>query len=339
LSRLEIFSDLAQVPFALKTHVSELFEAAPAEAHLQSKFKADLLKIMSLFEIQDRKSMPEHSRWAAKVRKTPFTFKKTLKIAFKQFFALSSTTSEFARVSTHDDDDEPDALEYAAGVESYKTYLFRSVDTKFVRKVSFTSTSLEHGLQFSKMQSKSLDDFKFNKFIEFGFKKENRPLNEHSSQYQADEQLRLDAHIVFDSEQNEYVLTVLDNPESLKIFDFTVVRSKDQPFDSRLAYCIRHVKPYTKDSGSKKFQANANYKTFQLFSLNSFAPLKFDREQTVSLNLEDPYVIDDEFIEYAFSENAFDCKAPPPPRPPATHTPPRPPATHTSPRLPQIKSS
>ena len=269
--------------------------------------------------------MPEHSRWAAKVRKTPFTFKKNLKIAFKQFFALSSTTSEFARVSTHDDDDEPDALEYAAGVESYKTYLFRSLDTKFVRKVSFTSTSLEHGLQYSKMQSKSLDDFKFNKFIEFGFKKENRPLNEHSSQYQADEQLRLDAHIVFDSEQNEYVLTVLDNPESLKIFDFTVVRSKDQPFDSRLAYCIRHVKPYTKDSGSKTFQANANYKTFQLFSLNSFAPLKFDREQTVSLNLEDPYVIDDEFIEYAFSENAFDCKAPPPPRPPTAHTPLAPP--------------
>ncbi len=52
LSKHKTFSDLAQVPFALKTHVSELVKSAPASAHLQSKFKADLLKVMSLFEIQ-----------------------------------------------------------------------------------------------------------------------------------------------------------------------------------------------------------------------------------------------------------------------------------------------
>ncbi len=340
------------MPFALKTHVSELVKTAPASAHLQSKFKADLLKVMSLFEIQERKPMPQYSRWcfppplpssthththalarahthtfkhartqshahslrAAKVRQTPFTLKNTIKTAFSQFFALSSGgNSEFTRLPVDDPGHQPDALDSSGVQECFKTYLFKTIDTKFVRKVSFTNialeqslklynnTHLEPGLKPTISAKDALSEFKKDKCIEFGLEElqvlhSSRP--DDTAVRSKSQQLEVQATLVND--ENGYVLQVTDTaPElSSKIFDYVVVKSRDPPCDPRFGYVIRNVR-----------QTADNVKTFELFSLDdgfhkldlSTAPIT-----TVTLKFEDPYVIEDNFIDYAFRANAFE---------------------------------
>jgi hypothetical protein len=85
---------------------------------------------------------------------------------------------------------------------------------------------------------------------------------------------------------------------SSRIFDYVVVKSRDPPCDPRFGYVIRNVR-----------QTADNVKTFELFSLDdgfhkldlSTAPIT-----TVTLKFEDPYVIEDNFIDYAFRANAFE---------------------------------
>jgi hypothetical protein len=339
LSRIDTFCDLAQVPFALKTHVSELVKSAPASAHLQSKFKADLLKVISLFEIQDRVPMQQYSRWACKVRPTPFTLKNTVLTSLRQFFALSSIgRNEFTAVPSDDTGHQPDALESAGVQESFKTYLFKTIDTKFVRKVSFTNIALDQSLKvYNKSNSEPLmkppmfsprnmlDEFKRDKCIEYGWEEthtlfssdRSRP-DDHEQQNQR-QQLDFIATVIKFAERpienpkgeidqnNEelYVLQVTEDEKcaelSSKIFDYAVVRSRDAPCDPRFGYVIRNV------------IRTGNQTTFELFSLDDgFEKLQLSagadpsKPYELTLKFEDPYLIDDNFIEYAFR-----CEPPP----------------------------
>jgi hypothetical protein len=58
-----------------------------------------------------------------------------------------------------------------------------------------------------------------------------------------------------------------------------------------------------KEKGDK--EKGDNVKTFDLVSLDDFQEQKLDEGQTFTLRFDDPYVIDDNFIEYAFNDNAF----------------------------------
>ncbi len=114
-----------------------------------------------------------------------------------------------------------------------------------------------------------------------------------------------------------------------KVFDYVVVKSSSFPCDSRFAYCIKNV---TESRGSIKFD---------LFSMNDFKKLevlegdynrksvtglgqKQSTESTknkpiyntpvplavdVELSFEDPYSIDDNFINFLFNNNAFDSNS------------------------------
>jgi hypothetical protein len=316
LSRLETFRDLAQVPFALKTHVSELVKSAPASAHLQNKFKADLLKVISLFEIQERTPMLQYSRWACKVRKTPFTFKNTFLTSLRQFFALSSgDINQFTKIPG-EDPDESDALESVGVQESFKTYLFKTIDTKFMRKVSFTNIALEQGLKrYNSTNSKPvekppicigksmLDNFKRDKYIEHGFEDTPAMFGSNSSQpgknttQNQPRQLQVVANVIKD--KVDYVLQVNDvdpksnskNDLSCHIFDFVVVKSRDAPCDPRFGYVIRNVR--TSETGQTIFELVSLDDGFEKLQLSS-------SHKTLTLNFEDPYTIDDNFIEYAF---------------------------------------
>jgi hypothetical protein len=310
LSRLEMFSDLAQVPFALKTHVSELVKSAPASAHLQNKFKADVLKVISLFEIQNRKPMPQYSRWACKVRQTPFTLKNTVLTVLRQFFALSSGGSnEYSKISAEDPGYQPDAHESAGVQESFKTYLFKTIDTKFVRKVSFTNIALDQSLKsYNEIDSDQaakplfffgkgimLDDFKRDKCIEYGTQTffDSR-LDETTNQKQP-QQLHVVANVI--QSQDKYVLQVThdhvegsENELSRRIFDFVVVKSRDAPCDPRFGYVLQNV------------SRTAGKTTFELVSLDDgFEKLQLSSShKSLTLKFQDPYEIDDNFIDYAF---------------------------------------
>ena len=184
--------------------------------------------------------MPEYSRWAAKVRKTPFTWKNTIKTSFRQLFALSSSDNEFVRLPSDDDPShQPDAIENTGVEENFKTYLFKTIDTKFVRKVSFTRMALEKSFK-SYVRDKvvsdymyQIDQFKKDKHIEFGLA---GSFAEHSYQHlhQPDPhmELQMEAKAVKTSEK-KLVLQVTD-PDS-KIHDYVVVKCGSPPFDPRFA--------------------------------------------------------------------------------------------------------
>ena len=208
---------------------------------------------------------------------------------------------------------QPDALDNSGVQECFKTYLFKTIDTKFVRKVSFTNialeqslksynkTHLEPGLKPSISAKDALSEFKKDKCIEFGLEElqvlhSSRP--DDRAMHSKSQQLEVQATLVKD--ENGCVLQVTDSaPElSSKIFDYVVVKSRDPPCDPRFGYVIRNVR-----------QTADNVKTFDLFSLDdgfhkldlSSAPIT-----TVTLKFEDPYVIEDNFIDYAFRANAFE---------------------------------
>lgn len=312
LSRIELFYDLAQVPYALKNHVSELVQAAPASAHLQSKFKADLLKVFSLFEITERKPMPEYIRWACKVRATPFSWKNLVKNSFLQFFALSSP-NDYQLASS--DDPDADVLANTGAKESFKRYLFKSIETKYARKVGFTQVALEHSrvraasikpethVQPGKSKKQIKDDeesarleelaaFKKSQFIDIDFGEIN------------DANMHITA--TFEKKNEDFVLRTPKPTSGVRqIYDYVVVRSSSFPCDPRFGYCIRNVAEF-----SDHFE-------FDLYSLDDFKKLIVsapDVERTtktlpsggVILKFEDPYMIDDTFIDYAFSSSAFD---------------------------------
>jgi hypothetical protein len=311
LSRLVDFEDLAQVPFALKTHVSELVKSAPASAHLQSKFKADLLKIMSLFEIQERKPMPEYSCWYTKVRQTPFTLKNTILISLRQLFSFSSAENEYEQVPT-DPSLQSDTLKSAGVQESFKTYLFKNVHKKFVRKVSFTSTALEQSFKEYRPASKlenpdeMLKRFKREKHIDYGLQPidNDRNLQPTIKATVKDEQ-KVDEKKIF------CLFVAEDDTHEMKsrIHDYVIVKCQGFPpgfpFDSRFGHCIRIVKEH---SSSEK---EVGKKEFHLISLGNFQKLEMPSsfvgvEIKVDLTFEDPYTLDDLFFQYAFNENAFE---------------------------------
>jgi hypothetical protein len=315
LSRLDTFRDLAQVPFALKTHVSELVKSAPASAHLQNKFKADLLKVFSLFEIQERKPMKQYSRWACKVRQTPFTLKNTFLTSLRQFFSLSSGGSnQFTKIPGDDLGHQPNALESAGVQESFKTYLFKTIDTKFVRKVSFTNIALDQSFKLYNTTDPEpavkppmlvgrcdLDEFKRDKCIEYGLEESHLLFNSNSShpdkntKQNQPQQPQIVVNVI--KSNDDYVLQVTDqhlefseNELSCKIFDFVVVKSRDVPCDPRFGYVIRNVKK------------TVGQTTFDLVSLDDgFEKLQLSSShKSLTLKFEDPYTIEDNFIEYAF---------------------------------------
>jgi hypothetical protein len=338
LSRIELFYDLAQVPYALKNHVSELVQAAPASAHLQSKFKADLLKVFSLFEITERKPMPEYIQWACKVRATPFSWKNLVKNSILQFFALSSP-NDYHLASSNDPD--ADVLANAGAKESFKRYLFKSIETKYARKVSFTQVALEHSRVraasmkpethvLSGKSKKQINDdeesarreelaaFKKSQFIDIDFSETND----------------VDMHITatFVEKKESFVLRTPKPTSGVRqIYDYVVVRSRSFPCDPRFGYCIRNVTETTeysvdgviwtphRDTQMEKAHSESKIREwfeFDLYSLDDFKKLKVtaeDVERTTTLpsggivlNFEDPYIIDDKFIDYAFSSSAFD---------------------------------
>jgi hypothetical protein len=306
LSRLVDFADLAQVPFALKTHVSELVKSAPASAHLQSKFKADLLKIMSLFEIQERKPMPEYSCWYTKVRQTPFTLKNTILISLRQLFSLSSAENEYEQVPTSDDPNlQSEPLKSAGVQESFKTYLFKNVHKKFVRKVSFSSTALEQS--FKEYLSEPTTSETKNEVL--------NQLNQFKSEKHIDFVLhQIKATVVDDGGDDKKkvfscVFEAEDDTSEMKsrIHDYVIVKCQGFPqgfpFDPRFGYCIRNVKEVIVKEVRKK--------TFDLISLDNFQILEMPPSFVgapfeVNLTFEDPYTLDDQFLQYAFNEDAFE---------------------------------
>ena len=330
LSRIEVFSDLAKVPYALKNHVSELVQAAPASAHLQSKFKADLLKVFALFEIKERRPMPDYIRWACKVRSTPFSWKNTITNSLRQLLAVSAPAG-FSRLPN--DESDPDILANTGVKESFKRYLFKSVETKYSRKVGFTQTALEQSLLPSKDNAadpkKNLENFKTKMFINYSESVAEDTKNEYSTQphgkVRAGElpnfvkvQVTVMKAKTTDEDAKrtkksvDHVLRTSDNEKiSGCMFDYVVVRSRDFPCDPRFGYCIRNVKKCqaTKAKGSQG--PDATYFTFDLYSLDDFKKLDLSKAEgkEITLRFDDPYVIDDKFIDYAFSSNAFDVES------------------------------
>jgi len=269
LSRIEPFSDLAQVPHALRNHISDLVRSAPASAHLQSKLKADLLKIISRFEIKERKAIPEHIQWACKVQPPPSDYIIGIKNYIRQTF--TRTGSDFSRLSQSDDPNS-DVLEDSGVQERFKCYMFKSVDKKYERKVGFTQMALGQ-VVFDYMSN----EFKEQKLIA---KKQN---------------------VLDDRKANKRQFSVPSNDASrTKIFDYVVVKSSSFPCDPRFGYCIRNVT-----------ESEEGLIEFDLFSLDNFKKLEVfaDDVETIELRFEDPYKIDDNFISFAFSNNAFDCNS------------------------------
>lgn len=168
LSRIAPFSELAQDPHVLSYIVSDMVRKSPGSAHLQSKFKANLLKIFSLFEIKERRPMPEHIRWACKIRPTTFSWKKSL------LSKLSFSRHMFTRLP-NSDDSNADALADIGVKDSFKSYIFKSFEQKYARKVGFSQVALEkslssyrtHGTELNKSTKDALNWFKKDKFIEF----------------------------------------------------------------------------------------------------------------------------------------------------------------------------
>jgi hypothetical protein len=343
LSRIEVFSDLAKVPYALKNHVSELVQAAPASAHLQSKFKADLLKVFALFEIKERKPMPDYIRWACKVRSTPFSWKNTITNSLRQLLAVSAPAG-FSRLPN--DESDPDILANTGVKESFKRYLFKSVETKYSRKVSFTRTALEQSLLPSKDNAadpkKNLENFKAKMFINYSDDVPDNLKKEYSTQPHGSVNAGGLSNLVkvqvtvmellsqtienvkrTQNSENSYVLRISENDEISKfLFDYVVVRSRDFPCDPRFGYCIRNVKKIIPTTKAAKGSEDAEtvppplpltppYFTFDLYSLDDFKKLDLSKAagKQITLRFEDPYVIDDKFIDYAFSSNAFDAES------------------------------
>ena len=342
LSRIAPFSHLAEVPRRLTN---------PKE-HLQSKFKASLLKICSLFEIKERRPMPEHIRWACKIRDN----------------SSSHSSLNYTKLSDSDDVAESGVKAAESGVKgSFKSYIFKSIEQKYARKVSFSQVALEKSLS----QSTELDKFKTEKFIDVDFDElffdatvtqptgklvleakssgmgplqprniyesvevtsEDYPCDnrvryritnvmitdqtaesvtftfglyslkgskelkfsepEKTIRLRFDEDTILEARVV--EQTSELVLkTEFPSMGPRKIYDFVVVRSED--LQGR--YCIRNV-----------HMDNQGF-TFDLYSLKDFKRLDFfeyEPNETIKLKFDDPYIIDDEFIDCLFMNNAFD---------------------------------
>jgi hypothetical protein len=319
LSRIEVFSDLAKVPYALKNHVSELVQAAPASAHLQSKFKSDLLKLFALFEIKERKPMPDYIRWACKVRSTPFSWKNTITNSLRQLLAVSAPAG-FSRLPT--DESDPDILANTGVKESFKRYLFKGVETKYSRKVCFTQTALQHSLLPSAGSAadpkKNLENFKAKMFIDYSESVVEETKNEYSNQPHGNVRAEYLPNVVkvkvtvveVKAEQGAkpvYVLqTSADEKFTSCISDYVVVRSRDFPCDPRFGYCIRNVDKCQPTTAAK------GQKSFDLYSLDDFKKLNLspaEKGKEITLRFDDPYVIDDKFIDYAFNSNAFDVES------------------------------
>jgi hypothetical protein len=361
LSRIAPFSELAQEPYVLTYLVRDLVRKSPGSAHLQSKFKADLLKLFSLFEVKERRPMPEHIRWACKVRPTLFSWKNYL------LSTISCLRHNFTRLPDSQDSNA-DVLADVGVKDSFKNYIFKSVVQKYARKVSFSQVALEKSLKCS-----DLEAFKDEKFIDFDFSKlifeatitrklvllvessvmgPLQPINIYKSvevrceddpcgkqvRYRIQNvvvtdqtagtftlelyslkdlkklefseagktiRLRFDNDTILEARvvESEFVLeTNVLSMGPRKIYDFVVVRFEDRP----VRYCIRNVLMPKQTAEDDK---SASCCTFDLFSLKDFKRLelsKFKSDERFMLRFDDPYRIDDEFIDYAFSNNAFD---------------------------------
>jgi hypothetical protein len=273
LCRIEPFSDLAQVPHALHNHISDLVRLAPASAHLQSKFKADLLKIISHFEIKERKAMPEHILWACKVKPTPSNYitdiKNYIRQVLTQGYAVLSqsddSTSQSDDATSQSDGQNDNVLEDSGVQERFKCYMFKKIEKKYERNVGFTqitssSDSMSHALNnvFKVTQQKCVAEKK-----------------------------------------SRWLVSVPkpSDPTPSKIFDYVVVKSCSDP---RNRYCIRNVTVVdSEDKSEKLFEVD-------LFSLDKFEILNVAGDVDHTFSFEDPYKIDDDFINFACSNKAFD---------------------------------
>jgi hypothetical protein len=320
LSRIDPFSDLAGVPHALHNHISDLVRLAPASAHLQSKFKANLLKIISHFEIKERNAMPEHIQWACKVRPTPSNYIIDIKNYIRQ--TLTRTGSDLYTKLSQSDDSNSDVLEDSGAdvsnsdedsgaQERFKCYMFKSFEKKYERKVGFAHMPLGQV---------ALD----NTSNEFNAQKVRANVIDGNAANKRQFTVTATMGVIdgnkfsgFSVPSNDYTKT--------KVFDYVVVKSSSFPCDPRFAYCIKNV---TESRGLLKFD---------LFSLDDFKKLeglagdynkqsaeglgqKQANESTknkppaplavdVELSFEDPYRIDDNFINFLFNNNAFDSNS------------------------------
>jgi hypothetical protein len=253
LSRIEPFNDLAQVPHALHNHISDLVRLAPASAHLQSKFKSNLLNIISHFEIKEKKAMPEHIQWACKVRPTPSNYI----IDFKNYIRQVFTRTGWFKPLAQSDDSNDDVLEDSGVQERFKCYMFKSFQKKYQRNVGFSQTA-------SALENMTI----------------------------------IVKKIIVDADKTKSTLCVSSSKEETqpKIFDYVVVRLSSNPL---IGYCIKIVSE-SEDEGITQFK-------FNLFSLDNRQKLVFaDDVTTATLMFEDPYNIDDNFINFVFSNNTFD---------------------------------
>ena len=120
--RIAPFSVLAQKSDVLSYHVKDLAAASwlfklSGSVSGQSKIETELLNIISLFQIVERRPMPEYIRWACKVRSTPFSWKNTITNSLRQLLAVSAPAG-FSRLPN--DESDPDILANTGVKESFK---------------------------------------------------------------------------------------------------------------------------------------------------------------------------------------------------------------------------
>jgi hypothetical protein len=310
LSRIEPFSELAQVPRALEIHVNDMVGLAPASAHLQSKFKGNLLKIISFFEIEERKPIAKYTQWACKARPTPSNWMIDLKNYVFQNY------SDFVRLPSTENADD-DEIEHSGAQESFKCYMFKSMERKYARKVCFADYVLKNVNQRpEKDQGAEMR----------AACKPTRPFVDVGGTVR----VKYEKHSEEHSEKNsERFAFVADSGNSRNIFDYVVLRfshlvcvhsgDEEEPrkrvcvsckeverrlgFDNAVGYCVKVVSNVDRKTLTGTCQ-------FELYALDTFMKLELPVLESlgpeIEFTLDDPYIIEDNFIDFAFKHNAFE---------------------------------